>query len=49
MRGEGELAALLAKRFSIASARLGYDARRSVPLDTAKFRRPGSDAQLKLF
>lgn len=49
MRGEGQLAVLLQKRFRIASARLGFDERRSVPLDTAKFRRPGSDGQLSLF
>jgi DNA repair photolyase len=49
MKGEGELAALLQKRFKIAAARLGFDERRTVPLDTGKFRRPGSDAQLSLF
>ncbi|MGE5526507.1 MAG: PA0069 family radical SAM protein [Rhodospirillaceae bacterium] len=49
MHGEGQLAVLLQKRFRIASARLGFDERRSVPLDTTKFRRPGSDVQLSLF
>ncbi len=49
LRGEGELADLLKKRFRIASARLGFDERRSMPLDTTKFKRPGSDAQLELF
>ncbi len=49
MRGEGELAALLAKRFRIACARYGLNQRRSVPLDTSRFRVPGGDAQLSLF
>ena len=49
MRGEGELASLLGKRFRIASARFGFDERRSVPLDATKFRRPVSDGQMELF
>jgi DNA repair photolyase len=49
MRGEGEFAALLAQRFRVACIRLGFDARRSAPLDTGKFRVPGTDGQLSLF
>ena len=48
MRGEGEFAALLEKRFAIACARLGFDAQRRSPLTTALFRRPPSP-QLSLF
>lgn len=49
MRGEGELAVLLEKRFRIARARLGYDRHRSAELDTTRFKRPGADSQLALF
>lgn len=50
MKGEGELAKLLAQRFQIACERLGYNAgRRNRSLDTAQFRRPGRKEQLSLF
>ncbi len=44
MRGQGELAELLSKRFAIAKRRIGYDARgrmlRNASLDTTAFRVP---------
>jgi DNA repair photolyase len=50
MRGTGEYAALLKKRFSIASRRLGYDAVERFALDTGQFRPPlARDGQLALF
>ena len=50
MRGEGELAALLAQRFKKACARLGFnDAGRNRALDTARFRPPARAGQLSLF
>ncbi len=50
MRGEGELAKLLAQRFRMACERLGYNAgRRNVSLDTTRFRRPAPAGQLSLF
>ncbi|TMH82931.1 MAG: PA0069 family radical SAM protein [Betaproteobacteria bacterium] len=47
MRGEGQYAELLAKRFEIACKRLGLNAGGRSRLDTTKFRRPGP-AQEKL-
>ena len=41
MKGEGQYAELLAKRFEIACKRLGLNAAGRKPLDTTKFRRPG--------
>jgi DNA repair photolyase len=54
MRGQGEFAELLAKRFAIAKRRIGYDARgrmmRNASLDTGLFRVPGQGAkQMSLF
>jgi DNA repair photolyase len=48
MRGEGVHADLLARRFEAAVARLGL-ARRTPPLRTDLFRRPGGGEQLALF
>jgi len=41
MRGEGQYAELLARRFELACKRLGLNAGGRSRLDTAKFRRPG--------
>ncbi len=50
MRGEGELARLLAQRFKKACERLGYNAKaRNRELDTTRFRRPERSGQLALF
>ncbi|MBI3044823.1 MAG: PA0069 family radical SAM protein [Betaproteobacteria bacterium] len=50
MKGEGELAKLLAQRFHIACERLGYNAsERYRELDTTLFRAPARSAQLSLF
>ena len=50
MRGTGEYAALLKKRFAIASRRLGYDAIERFNLDTGQFQPPlARDGQLALF
>lgn len=48
MRGQGEFADLLRKRFEIACRRLGYNAVRR-QLDTSQFRPPRLDRQLGLF
>jgi DNA repair photolyase len=50
MRGEGELARLLAQRFRIACERLGYNSgARNRELDTTRFRAPARSGQLSLF
>ena len=52
MRGSGELAELLRKRFDIACKRLGFNSermQRNSALDTTRFRRPQLDGQLALF
>ncbi len=49
MRGTGEFAALLARRFELACRRLGLNADRDARLDTSLFRPPRDDAQLALF
>ena len=50
MRGSGELAGLLRKRFDIACERLGYNSgRRNRSLDTKRFRKPRVNGQLALF
>jgi DNA repair photolyase len=50
MRGSGELAELLRRRFDIACTRLGLNAgRRGAALDTSLFRPPRLDGQLGLF
>jgi len=50
MRGTGEYAALLKKRFAIASRRLGYEVDERFALDTSQFRPPlARDGQLALF
>ena len=48
MKGEGQFAELLSKRFEIACKRLGLNAGGRNRLDTAKFRRP-DPPQGKLF
>ncbi|MGH8754584.1 MAG: PA0069 family radical SAM protein [Burkholderiales bacterium] len=48
MRGEGQFADLLAKRFKVACQRLGFNRDRE-PLDTARFRPPQRGGQLALF
>jgi len=50
MKGEGELARLLAQRFRRACERLGFNAAaRNGALDTTRFRAPAASGQLKLF
>jgi DNA repair photolyase len=50
MRGNGELAELLRRRFAIAKKRHGYTTHgRRFELDTSRFRAPGSGAQMNLF
>ena len=50
MRGSGELADLLRRRFDIACKRLGYNSgQRNRSLDTTRFHRPRLDGQLALF
>jgi len=50
MRGSGEFADLLRRRFDIACERLGYNTgRRHRSLDTTRFRKPRLDGQLALF
>jgi DNA repair photolyase len=49
MRGAGELAELLSKRFNMACHRLALNHMRRGPLDTAKFRPPRPDGQMDLF
>jgi DNA repair photolyase len=41
MRGEGEFAELLRRRFEVACRRLGLNAAERSSLDCSKFRRPG--------
>jgi hypothetical protein len=40
VRGAGVFAPLLARRFQVATKRLGYAPRGSITLDTARFRHP---------
>jgi hypothetical protein len=52
MRGQGEFADLVRKRFEIACKRLRLNTDRDRPLDTSRFRppgAPGASAQLDLF
>lgn len=49
MRGAGELAELLSKRFNMACHRLGLNRVRRGPLDTTKFKPPRRDGQMDLF
>ena len=50
MRGSGEFADLLRKRFDIACERLGFNSgRRNRSLDTTRFRPPRRDGQMTLF
>jgi DNA repair photolyase len=50
MRGSGEFADLLRRRFDIACERLGYDnGRRNRALDTTRFCKPQRHGQLALF
>ena len=49
MRGAGELAALLSKRFDMACRRLELNHVRRGPLDTTKFKPPRLDGQMDMF
>jgi len=50
MRGEGQVAELIARRFEVACKRLGLNAERAFDLDTARFRPPRPKTpQLDLF
>ena len=49
MRGTGELADLLQKRFDIAAKRIGFNSLEDRKLDTTLFRVPGSSQQMSLF
>jgi DNA repair photolyase len=49
MVGSGELAELLEKRFAIACKRIGFNVRRSTPLDKSLFRVPNTSSQMSLF
>ena len=49
MRGAGEMADLLSKRFNMACHRLGLNHVRRGPLDMAKFKPPKLDSQMDLF
>lgn len=50
MRGTGEYASLLKRRFDVANRRLGFDVRERFELDTSRFRPPlARDGQLALF
>jgi len=52
MRGEGQFAALIGRRFEIACKRLGLNTGRAIGLDTGRFRPPAAEAtpgQLDLF
>src|SRR5947207_10429150 len=50
MRGTGQIATLLARRFELACKRLGLNAERAFGLDTTRFRPPqAKTAQLDLF
>ena len=50
MRGTGEYASLLKRRFDVADRRLGFDAGDRFQLDTSRFRPPlARDGQLALF
>ena len=52
MRGQGQFADLIARRFALACKRLGLNEDRTLRLDTTRFRPPkaaGAEAQLDLF
>ncbi len=49
MRGTGQFATLLERRFELACKRLGLNMERSARLDTSRFHPPRNDAQLALF
>ena len=50
MRGTGAFADLIAKRFALATKRLGLNDHRTAPLDTTRFRPPrANEAQRELF
>jgi DNA repair photolyase len=49
MRGTGQFADLLARRFELACKRLGLNAERATALDTSQFRPPRDESQLTLF
>jgi DNA repair photolyase len=48
MRGTGPFAELLGKRFQLACRRAGIEGKRSLPLATTLFRRPGAQVELPL-
>jgi DNA repair photolyase len=49
MRGTGQIATLLARRFELACKRLGLNQDRTTALDTSQFRPPRNMSQLTLF
>ena len=49
MRGTGQVAELLARRFGLACQRLGLNAERATTLDASQFRPPRNTDQLSLF
>jgi DNA repair photolyase len=49
MRGTGQFADLIARRFDLACKRLGLNAERATALDTSQFRPPRNTNQLTLF
>jgi DNA repair photolyase len=49
MRGTGQIATLLARRFELACKRLGLNVERATALDTSQFRPPRDTSQLTLF
>ena len=49
MGGQGEFADLIRRRFALACKRLDLNTDRDAPLDTSRFRPPGTAAQLGLF
>jgi len=46
MRGEGVFADLLAKRYTMAVKRLGFEGREALTLDCTAFCRPGGQMSL---
>jgi DNA repair photolyase len=50
MRGAGTFAELIARRFALATKRLGLNDHRTAPLDVTRFRPPrANEAQRELF
>jgi hypothetical protein len=49
MRGTGQFADLIDRRFDLACKRLGLNVERATALDTSRFRPPCNTSQLTLF